>query len=354
MPQRLTGTPGADDTPVLEVRDVHKGFVTGGLFGGARRVIPAVDGVSFSVPRGRTTAILGESGCGKSTLARTILHLHRADAGKILLLGTEVQDLDDRAFRPHRRHVQMVFQNPLGSFDPMLSIGSSIAETMRLRRSETDGPGVGDLLTEVGLSPRFATLRPRGISGGELQRAAIARALATRPELVVMDEPTSALDMSIKGQVLQLMRDLQERHQLSYLIAAHDLLAVQLVAHEVIVMYLGQVVEQAPAAELFARPRHPYTRGLLYAHDLGGRSEERERTLRIRGTLRYPEPGYEGCRLVERCPLAVAGCREPQALETVAPGHGVRCWRAVAGEIPDLEGAHDAHPLREPGRQRSA
>jgi oligopeptide/dipeptide ABC transporter ATP-binding protein len=325
-------------TPVLEVRDLHKTFHSGSVLGG-RRTIPAVDGVSFSLAKGRTTALLGESGCGKSTLARTILHLYRADAGQILLLGQEVQGLSESAFRPHRRHVQMVFQNPLASFDPVHSIGSSIGETMRLRRS--DGPDVGELLTEVGLSPRFASLKPRAVSGGELQRAAIARALSTRPELVVMDEPTSALDMSIQGQVLRLLAELQARHELSYLIATHDLRAVQLVAHDVIVMYLGQVVESGPTSAVFGRPRHPYTRGLLYAHDLAGRSEEKDRTLRIRGTLRTPEPGYEGCRLVGRCPLAVRKCQEPQALTEVAPGRSVRCWRAVAGEIPDVaaEGA---------------
>jgi oligopeptide/dipeptide ABC transporter ATP-binding protein len=313
---------------VLEVRELRKTFHTGSL--GARRTIPAVDGVSFALQRGRTTALLGESGCGKSTLARTILHLYRVDAGQIFLLGEEVQGLSDSAFRRHRRHVQMVFQNPLGSFDPMHSIGSSIAETMRLRRA--DGPDVGELLNEVGLSPRFAGLRPRAVSGGELQRAAIARALSTRPELVVMDEPTSALDMSIQGQVLRLLAELQERHDLSYLIATHDLRSVQLVAHDVIVMYLGQVVESGPTKRVFGLPLHPYTRGLLYAHDLEGRTEEKDESLRIRGTLRTPEPGYQGCRLVGRCPMALDACREPQPLVEVEPGRAVRCWRAAEGD----------------------
>jgi oligopeptide/dipeptide ABC transporter ATP-binding protein len=344
MPQRV------DDTPVLEVTELRKTFVSRGRLGGGRRIVPAVDGVSFSLARARTTALIGESGCGKSTLARTILHLYRPDSGSIRLLGEEVAELDDGAFRAHRRHVQMVFQNPLTSFDPVHSIGSSVAEAMRLRRPDGDlDIRVGELLTEVGLGPRFAGLRPRAVSGGELQRAAIARALATRPELVVMDEPTSALDMSIQGQVLQLLRELQERYQLSYLIATHDLRSARLIAHDVIVLYLGQIVEQGPAEEVLARPRHPYTRGLVYAHDLAGRTTRGDEAVRIRGTLEYPEPGYEGCRLVGRCPFAVARCREPQTLQSTDPGHLVRCWRAVAGEISEEGNADAPDPVRQPG-----
>ena len=214
-------------------------------------MVPAIDGVSFALGRGRTTALIGESGCGKSTLARTILHLYRPDAGSIRLRGEEVAQLGDGAFRSRRRHVQMVFQNPLTSFDPVHTIGSSIGEVMRLRVPAGDLKGqVGELLEEVGLSARFAALKPRNVSGGELQRAAIARALSAQPELVVMDEPTSALDMSIQGQVLQLLRELQQRHGTSYLIATHDLRSARLIADEVIVLYLGQIVEQGPAAEV--------------------------------------------------------------------------------------------------------
>ena len=350
MSQRLS-----ESQPVLEVRDLRKTFLAGSLLSpGGRRQIPAVDGVSFALRPGRTTALVGESGCGKSTLARLILRLHRPDSGQIFLLGDEVQGLGERSFRPYRRHVQMVFQNPLTSFDPRYTIGASIREVMRLRDAEGESPGgVAELLSEVGLSPRFAELRPRGVSGGELQRAAIARALAPRPNRVVMDEPTSALDMSIQGQVLSLLRDLQERHALSYLIATHDLRAVRMVAHEAMVMYLGQVVEYGPTAEVFGHPRHPYTLGLLYAHELEGRTADLDRTVRIRGTLRYHEPGYDGCRLVGRCPLAMPACRQPQELEEIAPGHFVRCWRAMAGHLEG--GATDvAHQVREPSRNRGA
>jgi oligopeptide/dipeptide ABC transporter ATP-binding protein len=295
--------------------------------------IPAVDGVTFSLARGRTTALVGESGCGKSTLARLILHLYRPSSGRIALLGTEVQALSERAFRSFRRNVQMVFQNPLASFDPMYTIGSSISEVAKLSASGEEPRRLAELLDEVGLSTRFAQLKPRDVSGGELQRAAVARALACHPALVVMDEPTSSLDMSIRGQVLSLMRDLQARHSLSYLIATHDLRTVRMLADEVIVMYLGQIVERGPTKEIFGNPQHPYTLGLLYAEDLGSRSEEGDRTIKIRGTLRYPDPEYEGCRLVDRCPAAIERCREPQQLRETSPGHLVRCRRAPGGEL---------------------
>jgi oligopeptide transport system ATP-binding protein len=318
---------------VLELRDVVKHFSTGGSLNPLRRsVIPAVDGVSLTLPAGRTTAIVGESGSGKSTLARLVVHLLRPDAGGIWLLGEPVHHLSGRAFRPLRRHVQMVFQNPLLSFDPMYSLGRSIRETLRLRAGGVDDPeaSVAQLLEVVGLSPSFSRRHPVGMSGGELQRAALARALAPYPELVVLDEPTSALDMSIQGQVLALLRRLQRERGLSYLMATHDLRVVRLLAHEVVVLYLGQVVEVAPTARLFSEPLHPYTLGLLFAE--GAARPPTQRAIRISGWLRYPEPGYAGCRLVGRCPLAAEACRKPQQLLEVEPGHAVRCWRAHAGE----------------------
>ena len=247
------------------------------------------------------------------------------------LLGRPVHDLSSRQFRPYRRHVQMVFQNPWMSFDPKFSLGTSIREVLRLRPDAGTGSdqSIAELLGEVGLSPRFAERRPQGLSGGELQRAAVARALAARSELVVLDEPTSALDKSIQGQVLALLQSLQQNRHLSYLIATHDLGVVRLLAHDVLVMYLGQLVEVAPADQLFSRAAHPYTLGLLEAEHarasaVGG--------IRIKGSLHYPEPGYQGCRLVGRCPLAVDRCREKQPLAELEKNHLVRCWRALAGD----------------------
>ncbi len=325
----------AEPAPVLELDGVRKSFR--GARSGRRRnsVVHAVDDVSFSVPAGHTAALVGESGSGKSTLARIVSHLIRPDSGRVTLLGTDVGRMNDSRFRPYRRHVQMVFQNPAGSFDPLRTIRSSIRETARLRAENGDVDAhIDDLLVEVGLSARFGDLKPALISGGEQQRAAIARALAARPELVVMDEPTSALDMSIQGQVLSLMRDLQRHHNLSYLVATHDLRAVRLMAHSVIVLYLGQIVEQGPLEKVFNRPAHPYTRGLLYAHDLAERTPERDRTVRLSATPGRSEQGYDGCRLVGRCPLQEARCSTPQALRQVSHDHLARCWRAEEGIDP--------------------
>jgi oligopeptide transport system ATP-binding protein len=328
------------DTPLLELRDVRKTFGARGRLGlGRGREVHAVDGVDLTLRRGSTTALVGESGSGKSTLARLILHLHQADAGEVLLDGVSVGGLSEAAFRAHRATVQMVFQNPLTSFDPAHTIGSSIKETMRLAPPPGDvDTAVGELLTQVGLTPRFAGLRPRDVSGGELQRAGIARALSVRPALVVMDEPTSALDMSIQGQILELLRNLQREHQLTYLIVTHDLRTVRMIADDVAVMYLGQIVEQGPTAEVFGEPRHPYTRGLLYAHDLDARGDE-ESAIAIRGTL--TQDGAEtGCRLRPRCPLAVDRCAQPQPLAAVEGGgdgagaRRARCWRGVEGPLP--------------------
>jgi len=324
-----------DDRPLLDLRGVRKTFAPRGRR--ARRTasaVAAVDGVDLALHAGTTTALVGESGSGKSTLARLIVRLHDADEGTITFDGQEIQALDEKAFRPLRRRVQMVFQNPLTSFDPSQTIGASILETMRLAPDdEPEQERLGRLLSEVGLSPRFAGLRPRQMSGGELQRAGIARALSVRPDLVVMDEPTSALDMSIQGQVLELLADLQRRHRLTYLLVTHDLRAVRMMADRVVVMYLGQVVEEGPTEAVFGDPRHPYTRGLLYAYDLSGRDEERDRDVRIRGSLRTPRPGDVGCRLVGRCPLSAQRCGEPQALAELGPGHRARCWRAAEGQI---------------------
>lgn len=327
---------------MLELRGLRKSFAARGRLGRRRgAAVAAVDGVDLVLQRGTTTGLVGESGSGKSTLARLVLRLHDADAGQIFIDGDEVQDLGDARFRPYRRRVQMVFQNSLTSFDPVRTIGASIRETMRLAPDAGGDERLGELLEEVGLSPRFAALRPRDVSGGELQRAGIARALSVVPDLVVMDEPTSALDMSIQGQVLDLLAELQRRHALTYLLVTHDLRTVRMIADRVVVMYLGQVVEEGQTAQVFGDPRHPYTRGLLYAHDLGGRTEQGDRNVRIRGSLRSPAPGYEGCRLLGRCPLGEPDrCSLPQRLVEVADGQRARCWKVSDEAAVTIEPDH--------------
>jgi ABC-type glutathione transport system ATPase component len=256
-------------TPVLEVVSLRKEFKVRAATGLGKTTIVPVNDVSFEIHRGRTTALVGESGSGKSTLSRLIMRLYTPEAGSIRLLGTPIESLGHRALRPHRHRLQMVYQNPLLSFDPSQTIGTSIREVMRLAPEQPADSehAVGELLTAVGLSPAFAALRPRGVSGGELQRAAIARAISAYPDLLVLDEPTSALDVSIQGQVLSLLRTLQAERGMAYLMATHDLKVVRLTSHEVIVLYRGRIVEKAPTAELFADPLHPYTISLLAAED---------------------------------------------------------------------------------------
>jgi oligopeptide/dipeptide ABC transporter ATP-binding protein len=235
----------------------------------------------------------------------------------------------------------MVFQNPLTSFDPMLTLRQALLEPLRLRdelsRSEREAEVVS-LLERVGLGAHFAERYPRQVSGGELQRAGIARAIAPGPSLVFLDEPTSALDRSIQGQILNLLQDLREEQGLSYVLASHDLRVVRHVADEVRVMYLGQIVESGTMEDVFERPAHPYTRGLLDATHVGEPDVTSNRRgggpVRLRGELQLADHEVRGCRLAPRCPFAVDRCHEePQELETVVPGHQVRCWRAVTREI---------------------
>ena len=326
----------SSEQPVLQVAGLKKTFFTGRSVGG-RRAIHAVDDVSFDVGHAETVGVVGESGSGKTTLARLVMRLHRPDQGTIRLLGQDVHDLSNREFRRLRKHVQMVFQNPQRSLDPLRPVGRSIADVMRLDESLRDRKAqrVKEVLDDVGLSPSYASRKPSMMSGGQLQRVAIARAIATHPELLVLDEPTSALDMSIQGQILRLLRDLQEKLHLSYLLISHDLPMIRLVARRVIVVYLGQIVEEASSEVLFNAPQHPYTVALLQAGIPDGKHNARLEAppIRLQGTVSYPDPDYDGCRLVDRCPFAVKSCRQKQELQEVSPGHLVRCRRSVDGLI---------------------
>lgn len=309
----------ADGPPLLSVRGVRKEFS-----GRHRRRVIAVDDVSFDVSRGRTTAVVGESGSGKSTLLRLIMGLQRPDAGTVELDGVALLDLPARQLRRQRGSLQMVFQNPLLSFDPVYTLGASIWEVMRLAptRPADRRQAIVELLASVGLAPEFANYRPRRVSGGELQRAAIARAMSAHPELLVLDEPTSALDVSIQAQVLALLAELQQERGLTYVLATHDLATVRLVSHEVIVMYRGRVVEQASTVALFERPTHPYTGSLLAAS--GGADAV---ALAVLPAVRSGEP----------CPLTGASCPAPPHLVETEPGHLVRCWCGYQG--PGIAGA---------------
>jgi len=301
------------EVPTLSVKGLYKEFRIRGR--GSGTVIP-VNEVSFDIPRGTTTALVGESGSGKSTLSRIIMGLYTPERGTVELDGQRISGLSARRLRPHRADFQMVFQNPLLSFDPMFTIGTSIREVMRLSADRPTDPdaAIGELLDSVGLSPAFASLRPRGVSGGELQRAAIARAVSAYPKLLVLDEPTSALDVSIQGQVLALLEKMQKERGMAYLMATHDLKVVRLTSHQVIVLYRGRVVERASTTDIFADARHPYTISLLAAEHG-----------QIAGESTVDTTHGDGC------PVLGGDCPEPQHLEQIGPDRWVRCWRHYDG-----------------------
>ena len=298
-----------------------------------RKWIKAVDGVSFAVDTGKSFGVVGESGSGKSTLARLVMALDKPDKGAIEVIGRDPFALTDGDLRRHRRNFQMVFQDPFSSLDPRHTVARIVAEPLdglavavspaeRIER-------VADALAEVGLPSDSASRYPHEFSGGQRQRIAIARALITRPKLIVADEPVSALDVSVQAQVLNLMQELQRRHGVTYFFISHNLAVVEHICDDVAVMYHGRIVEQAPAETLFADPRHPYTQALMAAVPglaVGARRRDR-RGVRLAGTSTEtipPPPG--GCSYAPRCPRADASCQvEDPALRTVQPGHRAAC-----------------------------
>ena len=317
-------------SPLLEVTGlakhypVKKGIVLQRQIGAVR----AVDGVSFTVNKGETLALVGESGCGKSTTARLVLRLIEPSAGTIRFKGRDVTKVGGSGMRSLRRSMQIVFQDPYASLNPRLTVGDAIAEPMLVHGIGNDASRaakVQELLALVGLRPFHADRYPHEFSGGQRQRIGIARALAVEPELVVCDEPVSALDVSIQAQVVNLMKDLQARLGLSYLFIAHDLAVVKHMADRIAVMYLGQVMEIGEKRALFANPQHPYTRALLSAipHPDPAR---RGRVTPLGGDVPSPMAVPPGCRFHTRCPFAQERCKaEVPALRQIAPGQQVAC-----------------------------
>jgi peptide/nickel transport system ATP-binding protein len=305
-----------------------------------RKALRAVDGVSFSVPKGQTLGIVGESGCGKSTTGRALLRLVEPTAGKVVLEGREITGLPDDELRRLRPNMQMVFQDPYGSLDPRFSVGDAIAEPLvvhhapeRVRLRER----VTELLQMVGLPPRLADRFPHQLSGGQRQRVSIARALALRPSLIVADEPTSALDVSVRAQILNLMRELQDAHRLTYVFISHDLSIVRHMSNLVAVMYLGKLVEVAERDTLYSDPRHPYTQALLAVVPVPDPAIERKRRRApIRGDVPNLADPPRGCSFNTRCPHAFDRCfqEEPPLYEL---GHGQRaaCFLAEPQAIQE-------------------
>jgi oligopeptide/dipeptide ABC transporter ATP-binding protein len=293
----------------------------------AARVVHAVDGVSLEIAAGETLGLVGESGCGKSTLARCVLRLLDPTAGRVLLEGVDLTALGDEDLRRRRRDVQMVFQDPTASLNPRLSVAATVDEPLMLHTPLTGSARrarVDEVLDEVGLGAGLRDRYPHQLSGGQRQRVNIARAIATHPRLVVLDEPTSALDVSLRARVILLLGELKRRLGMTYLFISHDLSTVRYLCDRVAVMYLGIVVEQAPAAELFGHPAHPYTRALLSCIPIPDPDVAQER-LTLAGEVPSPIDIPAGCRLRGRCPLAQPVCAEPVPVREVAPGHTVAC-----------------------------
>jgi len=326
---RMNGNDRAQEAaPVLEAVNVCKSFEIGTTWASYASVL-AVEGVSVQAWEGKTLAIAGESGCGKSTLGGMLLGLVKPDEGEIRYDGRRMDRFGGSHWRDFRRSVQMVFQNPLASFNPMLTVGGSIADAMRLRNDLATATrkfaAAASLLEQMRLDSALLKHYPSEMSAGQLQKASIARALATRPRVVFLDEPTSALDASGCRQIIDLLLSLQAELGLGYVLVSHDFHVIRKLAHYVVIMYLGQVVEEGPAADVLDRPQHPYTQALLAASYM---HLARESRWRLRGELSKLPPGYGGCRLVRRCTFAQEVCDQQQMLVTVGPGRRVRCARA--------------------------
>ncbi len=324
--------PNARET-ILEVRNLRKYFpVAEGIrFGGATAEVKAVDGVSFQIRKGETLGLVGESGCGKTTLGRCILRLERPTAGDIVFDGANLADLDRRGMRALRQKMQVIFQDPYSSLNPRMKVGDIVGEPMAVHGIERDRGArrerVNELLYVCGLSPRMADRYPHEMSGGQRQRVGIARALSLRPSFIVCDEPVSALDVSIQAQVINLLEDLREEFNLSYLFIAHDLSVVRHLCHRVAVMYLGKMVELADCDDLYDDPLHPYTQALLAAVPVPDPEVESRRQHQIvKGEVPSPINPPSGCVFHPRCPLATPRCREgvPE-LREIKPGHWVAC-----------------------------
>ena len=325
----MTETPEAPSSDLLTVRDLVKYFpVRKGVFSRQAGAVRAVDGVSFSVPRGKTLSLVGESGCGKSTTGRAILRLIEPTSGSVFFDGIDVRALDRAALRALRKRMQVIFQDPYGSLNPRMTVASVLSEALAahgLGTRETRRDRVARLLELVGLPPEAAERYPHEFSGGQRQRYGIARALAVEPDLIVADEPVSALDVSIQAQILNLLSDLQATLGIAYLFIGHNLAVVRHISDRVAVMYLGRIVEIGSRDDVFLRPVHPYTKALLASAPDPDPNQHRERVV-LTGDVPSPLAPPPGCHFHPRCPDCAAVCsqRDPRLVE-VSPGHHAAC-----------------------------
>jgi len=316
---------------ILTVSGLKKHFSVGAMLFGGRKIVKAVDGVSFSMARGEVLGLVGESGSGKSTVGRTILRLSTPTDGRIVFDGQDITGLRRPALRPIRRKMQMVFQDPFSSLNPRMTVEDLLTAPLRIH-GLAPGPGartrrVAELLDLVGLSPSHGTRFPHEFSGGQRQRIGLARALAVEPEFLVADEPVSALDVSIQAQVIKLLLEIRRRLGLSILFISHDLAVVGYVCDRIAVMYLGRIVEIAPTAELFRSPRHPYSEALFSAAPVADPAVKRQRIV-LAGDIPSPLNPPSGCAFRTRCRYARPECATAvPPLKEVAPGHFKACIR---------------------------
>lgn len=312
---------------LLEVRDLKKYFST------PKGLLHAVDGVSFAIEKGKTLGVVGESGCGKSTLGRVILNLLEATGGQVFYKGKDITHLDKVELKQQRKSMQMIFQDPFSSIDPRMMVSEIIGEPLRVynttKSKDEYAKRVKELMDQVGLAERVYYSYPHELDGGRRQRIGIARALAIEPEFIVCDEPVSALDVSIQAQILNLLQDLQNSLDLTYIFITHDLSVVRHISDDICVMYLGVLVEKSPAKELFSRQYHPYTQALLSAIPVPQLGAKRGRIV-LKGELTSPINVGEGCRFAPRCPHATDQCRTkaPELVE-IQPGHFVACHKPL-------------------------
>jgi len=325
---------------LLDVRDLRKYFaVRRGFFSRVAGHVKAVDGVSFQLRKGEVLGLVGESGCGKTTLARAILRLIEPTSGDVFFDGIPVLSLKGRELRRLRKRMQIIFQDPYGSLNPRLTVGSMVAEAIKIHniaRGAAVKRRVANLLDRVGIPSAHMNRYPHEFSGGQRQRIGIARSLAVGPELVIADEPVSALDVSIQAQILNLLADLREEFGLTFLFIAHDLGVVEYISDRVAVMYLGRIVEQAGAADLYRNAKHPYTKALMSAIP-SMNPMRKSRRIVLEGDVPSPAKVPAGCPFHTRCPEAMPMCatQEPQTVE-VGAGHTVSCWLYPPGVRADL------------------
>ncbi len=325
----------AKQEPLVVVENLVKHFpVKIGAFGNQSAVVHAIDGVSFAIYKGETLGLVGESGCGKSTTGFALLQLHKATSGSVKFDGVDLSKLPAKDLRAMRKRVQIVFQDPYSTLNPRMTIGEALAEPMRVHKicPEKDIQGrVARLIRDVGLNPNVANRYPHEFSGGQRQRICIARALASDPEFIVCDEPISALDVSIQAQIINLLMDIQEKYNLTYLFIAHDLAVVRHISDRVAVMYLGKIMEIAGKDELFGRPLHPYTKALLSAVPEADPDVERGRKrIILQGDVSNAIDPPSGCRFHPRCAHARPMCAgEVPELEDRGEGHFVACLRVA-------------------------